>query len=175
VGDDRAAGSRRLLVMRHAKAEAVAVSDHGRRLTDRGRRDAAEAGRWARSAGLRPDHVLVSDALRARETWSEFRDGAELALEAEHVPGLYPAGTDAALEILRTAPADASTLMVVGHNPTMAHLVHLLDDGHADPVAFRAVGGDFPTSALAVLEVDGEWAGLDIAGARIADFHVGRG
>lgn len=174
MGDDRAAGSRRLLVMRHAKAEAVAATDHARRLTGRGRDDATDAGRWARSAGVVPDHVLVSDATRAVETWAAFRAGAELTVEAEVVAGLYPAGTDAAMEILRAAPADVSTLMVVGHNPTMAHLVHLLDDGRADPDAFRALGGDFPTSAVAVLEVDGEWAGLDIAGARIADFHVGR-
>ena len=123
MGDDRAAGSRRLLVMRHAKAESVAATDHGRRLTERGRRDAAEAGRWARSANLVPDHVLVSDAARALDTWAAFRAGAELVVEAEPVAGLYPAGTDAALEILRTAPAGVTTLMVVGHNPTMAQLV----------------------------------------------------
>jgi phosphohistidine phosphatase len=161
--------------MRHAKAEAVAATDHARRLTGRGREDAAGAGRWARSVGVLPDHVLVSDATRALETWRAFSEGAELTVEAEVVAGLYPAGTDAALEILRATPADTTTLMVVGHNPTMAHLVHLLDDGRADPDAFRALGGDFPTSAIAVLEVDGHWAGLDIAGARIADVHVGRG
>jgi phosphohistidine phosphatase len=164
-----------LLVLRHAKAEAVAATDHARRLTERGRRDAAEAGRWARAAGVLPDHALVSDAARAQETWAAFRDAADLDLEAELVAGLYPAGTDAALEILRAAPDEATTLMVVGHNPTMAQLVHLLDDGQADPDAFEVVGADFPTSALAVLELTGAWSDLDVAGARIVDAHVGRG
>ena len=67
------------------------------------------------------------------------------------------------------------TVMVVGHNPTMAHLVHLLDDGSAEPDAFAEISAGFPTSALAVLEVSGPWTDLDIAGARISGFHVGRG
>jgi phosphohistidine phosphatase len=171
VRDDR----RRLLVLRHAKAEAVAASDHARRLTGRGRHDAAEAGRWARESGLVPDHAVVSDAARAQETWEAFRDGAGITVEAELVAGLYPAGTDAALEILRTAPEDATTLLVVGHNPTMAQLVHLLDDGNAEPEAFAAISAGFPTSALAVLEVESLWSDLDFGGARISGFHVGRG
>jgi phosphohistidine phosphatase len=166
---------RHLLVLRHGKAEAVAASDHARRLTDRGRRDAAEAGRWARSAGFLPDHAFVSTAARAHETWTAFREGAGLDLDPDLDSALYSAGPDAALEVLRTAPPEATSVMVVGHNPTMAHLVHLLDDGSAEPDAFAEISAGFPTSALAVLEVPGEWSGLDIAGCRIAAFHVGRG
>ena len=166
---------RRLVIMRHAKAEATAASDHERRLTDRGRRDAAEAGRWARGAGVLPDHAFVSTAARAHETWDSFARGAELTLEPDLDSSLYSAGPDSALEVLRTAPAAARTVMVVGHNPTMAHLVHLLDDGSADPGAFAEISAGFPTSAVAVLELPGDWSGLAIAGARVIAFHVGRG
>jgi phosphohistidine phosphatase len=161
--------------MRHAKAEAVAASDHDRRLTARGARDAAEAGTWARSAGVLPDHAFVSTAKRADETWSAFRSAADLDLEPQLDAGLYSAGPDAAIEVLRIAPPEARTVMIVGHNPTMAQLVHLLDDGAADPDAFAAVSTDFPTSALAILEVREEWADLGFGSARITDFHVGRG
>jgi phosphohistidine phosphatase len=161
--------------MRHAKAEAVAATDHARRLTDRGSRDAAEAGQWARTTGCIPDHALVSDAARAQETWSAFSAAADTGIEPELESGLYSAGPDAALEILRAAPAHAMSLMVVGHNPAMEHLVHLLDDGSADQEVFSEISGGFPTSALAVLEVQGEWADLDISRARISGFHVGRG
>ena len=165
---------RRLIVMRHAKAEPVAAADHERRLTARGVRDAAEAGEWARSADVLPDHAFVSGAARAHETWSAFSAAADLDVVPQLEEALYAAGPDGALEILRTAPADARTVMVVGHNPTMAHLVHLLDDGGADPEVFAAVSADFPTCAVAVLEVAGEWRDLDLAGARIVAFHVGR-
>lgn len=166
---------RHLLVLRHGKAEAVAASDHARRLTDRGRRDATEAGQWARSAGFVPDHAFVSTASRAHDTWLAFSEGADLDVEPQLEPALYTAGPDGALEVLRAAPPEAQTVIVVGHNPTMAHLVHLLDDGSADPDAFAQISAGFPTGALAVLEVTGNWPALDIAGARIAAFHVGRG
>jgi phosphohistidine phosphatase len=166
---------RRLVVMRHAKAEPVAASDHARRLAPRGRRDAEEAGRWARTEGVLPDHAFVSTAARAHETWTAFRLGAGLDLEAELDGGLYSAGPHSALEMLRSAPAEAATVMVVGHNPTMAHLVHLLDDGSADPTVFAALSAGFPTAAVAVLEVDGAWARLDVAAARVTSFHVGSG
>jgi phosphohistidine phosphatase len=166
---------RRLVVMRHAKAEAVAATDHARRLMERGRRDAAEAGRWARAEGLLPDHAFVSSAARAHETWTAFSEAAGLDLEPALEPGLYTAGPDSALEVLRTAPASAATVMYVGHNPTAAHLVHLLDDGSADPDAFTLLSAGFPTAAVAVLEVPGEWADLEIAGARIAVVHLAGG
>jgi phosphohistidine phosphatase len=166
---------RRLLVIRHAKAEAVASSDHARRLTERGRRDAAEAGRWARAAGFLPDHALVSTAARAHETWTAFAAAAEADLVAELDAGLYSAGPDAALEVLRSAPRVAHTVALVGHNPTMAHLVHLLDDGGAEPAAFAGISAGFPTCAVAVLHVPGEWTDLEIAAARVTAFHVGRG
>jgi phosphohistidine phosphatase len=166
---------RRLVVMRHAKAEAVAPSDHERRLAGRGHRDAAEAGRWARATDVLPDHAFVSTAARAHQTWESFAAAAELEIAPDLDSALYSAGPDSAIAVLRTAPADASTVMIVGHNPTMAHLVHLLDDGSADPEAFAEISAGFPTAAIAVLEVRTTWSALEIAGARITGYHVGRG
>ena len=163
---------RRLVVMRHAKAEAWASSDHVRRLTDRGVRDAAEVGRWARRDQVLPDHAFVSTAARAHETWSAFREAAGIDLEAELDPGLYSAGPDSALEVLRTAPPQARTVMIVGHNPTMAHLVHLLDDGRGEPAALAEISAGFPTAAVAVLEIEGEWGDLDVAAGRLVAVHV---
>jgi phosphohistidine phosphatase len=173
--DDVSDEVRRLVVMRHAKAEAVAPSDHQRSLTGRGHRDAADAGRWARATGVLPDHAFVSTAARAHETWESFAAAAELDVRPDLDSALYSAGPDTAIAVLRTAPADASTVMIVGHNPTMAHLVHLLDDGSADPEAFAEISAGFPTSAVAVLDVPTAWSSLDLAGARITAFHVGRG
>jgi phosphohistidine phosphatase len=166
------ANLRRLLVMRHAKAEAVAASDHARRLTERGRRDAADAGRWARSHELLPDHAVVSDATRTKETWSLFAQSAGLELEAHLEPGLYAAGSEGALAVLRAIPTEVSTGMVVGHNPTVAQLVHLLDDGTADPDAFRQLSAGFAPGSVAVLELTGRWSDLGVATARISAIHV---
>ena len=166
---------RRLVILRHAKAEPFASNDHDRMLTDRGHRDAVDAGEWAHEFGVIPDHAVVSSAARTRGTWSSFAAGAGLDLEPVIDRSLYAAGTDAALEIIGTAPAACRTLLLIGHNPTMAHLVHLLDDGGADAGVFGRLSEGFPTSALAVLAVPTSWADLDVGGARITGFHVGRG
>lgn len=166
---------RRLVILRHAKAEPFASSDHDRELTERGHRDAQQAGEWARAEGVLPDFAVVSSAARTRGTWASFSAGAGLDLEPVIDRSLYGAGTDGALEIINAAPADASTVLLIGHNPTMAYLVHLLDDGGAEPEVFTQVSEGFPTAALAVLDVPCAWSDLDVGGARISSFHVGRG
>jgi phosphohistidine phosphatase len=167
--------SRRLVVVRHAKAEQTADTDHARGLLDRGRADAAAAGQWLAGQGVVPDHALVSAATRALETWTALASGAGWDLQPSVDEGLYTAGPDTALDLLRRTPADARVLVVVGHNPTMAHLAQLLDDGEGDPGASNAMVSGFPTSAVAVFEYDGAWADLDLTSARLTTFHVGRG
>jgi phosphohistidine phosphatase len=167
--------SRRLVVVRHAKAEQSGETDLARRLADVGRSDAQAAGRWLAAEDVVPDHALVSAAPRARETWDRLAAGAGWSVEPTLDEGLYSAGPDTALDLIRGTPPEASVLVVVGHNPTMAQLAQLLDDGEGDPDASNAMASGFPTSAVAVFEYDGAWADLDVTSARLAAFHVGRG
>jgi phosphohistidine phosphatase len=160
--------------MRHAKAEQLAPTDHERALAPRGCEDAADAGRWAATQGLVPDHAVVSTASRTRTTWECLAEAGGFDCEPVLDRALYSAGTDAALEIVRAIPAGARCAVLVGHNPTMASLVHLLDDGGADPQLFARISEGYPTAALTVLHVPGDWADLDLGGARITAFHVGR-
>ena len=71
--------TRRLVVMRHSKAESTAPSDHERALASRGRADAAAAGMWLAEQGITPDAALVSDAMRTRQTWAQVAGLAESA------------------------------------------------------------------------------------------------
>ncbi|WP_183407648.1 SixA phosphatase family protein [Nocardioides marmoriginsengisoli] len=166
--------ARQLLVLRHAKAEQVAASDHERVLSPRGVGDAAALGTWAAEQGRLPDYVVVSSAARTLGTWESFSAAAGIDPDVVVDRSLYAAGPDAALEILRTVPEHAGSVLLVGHNPTMAYLVHLLDDGAADPEVFARLSAGYPTSALTVLDVPGPWADLELGTARITDFHVGR-
>jgi phosphohistidine phosphatase len=166
--------SRRIVVMRHAKAEQVGPTDMERELEARGYGDAAAAGRWLSGQGIVADHALVSAATRTRQTWESVAAAAGWDAQASFDRGLYAAGPDTALDLMRATPDDATTLMLVGHNPTVAHLAQLLDDGEGDDVAGRQMSTGYPTSALAVFEYDGAWAGLDLGAARLVAFHVGR-
>lgn len=166
--------SRRLVVIRHARAESWGESDHARVLASTGVADAEAAGEWLLDQGVTPDHALVSGAQRTRDTWAALAEGAGWSLEPEYDEALYSAGHETALDIIRGAPADAQVLVVIGHNPTMASLAQLLDDGEGDPQAGVDMTMGFPPCALAVFDVDGDWSGLANGAATLQAFHVGR-
>ncbi|GGD25878.1 phosphoglycerate mutase [Nocardioides daphniae] len=160
--------------MRHAKAEAVAASDLERALTERGRTEAAQAGEWLSGLGFVPDHALVSAAVRTRDTWACVAESAGWDLEPDVDSGLYAAGPEAAVDLLRLVPAEVTHLIVVGHNPTVSHVAQLLSDGQGDEAAARAMAGGHPTSACAVFDVEEEWSELGFGDGRLVAFHAGR-
>jgi phosphohistidine phosphatase len=146
---------RRLIVMRHAKAGGLPGGpDQERALRSRGRRDSAAAGEWLRLRGFVPDAVICSAARRARQTWQAV--SAELGAEitATNDPRLYEADIGQLLSIIRQTSPAVTTLMYVGHNPAAGDLVAQL----------TGCQQDFPTAAIAVIELPGTWAGLDTGG-----------
>ena len=163
-----------LVVMRHAKAEPYAASDAARQLTTRGRDEAAAAGRFLIEAGLVPDHALVSSAARTQETWDVLRETCNLSVDAELSDAMYAASPPDVLEAVRHVPAGTSTCLFLGHNPTAAHVAAALDDGEAEPEVLQGLLAGFPTSALAVFALAGEWADLSEAGARLTHYYPGR-
>lgn len=165
---------RTLVLVRHSKAEQYAASDQERELVSRGRRDAAEAGRWLARHDVECDYALVSPATRAVQTWEELAEAAGYELDADLDSSLYAAGPETALDVIRSVPAEAASVVLVGHNPTVATLAQLLDDGDGDEEAVTEMNQGYPTSALAVFAVDGEWEDLELGGARVTAFHVGR-
>ena len=128
-----------LYVVRHAEA-ADGEPDELRPLTADGRRAARELGERLASEGIRPDAVLTSPLLRARET------GAELArpagLEAEADERLAPGAT--AEDVRAAATGRGKTVLVVGHQPDCGQIAAALGDG-TEP--------RFPPCGLVVLEV----------------------
>jgi phosphohistidine phosphatase len=161
--------------MRHAKAEGYAEEDRDRHLTERGRADAADAGRHLAEVGLVPDHALVSAAVRAVETWQEVRRASGSQADADVSEPMYAASPRSVLESLGLVPAESRTVIFVGHNPTTGALVHLLDDQEGDPALLAGMLQGFPTAALAVFRVSGEWDQLAEGTGRLTHFHVGRG
>lgn len=152
-----------LLVLRHAKAvHEIGLSDLDRGLTKRGRRDAAAAGTMMRDAGLIPDRVLCSAALRTRQTWqyvSEALGPAADKAKASFQSRLYDADETTLLQAVRRAPDKAGTVLLVGHNPASQQLV-------LDLTGLRDLA--FPTSALAVIRLPGSWADTTPGGGELA-------
>jgi phosphohistidine phosphatase len=111
-----------LILWRHADAE-NGSPDASRKLTDRGRAQAARVAAWLKPRLPEPCDVLVSPANRAQET--------ALALGMPFVMSAG-VGTDAhAAEIIEATgwPGRAGALVVVGHQPTLGRLAAKLLTG----------------------------------------------
>jgi phosphohistidine phosphatase len=146
--------SRRLIVMRHAKAgDLPGGPDAERALTPRGMGDATRAGQWLAEQGYVPDAVICSTARRARQTWrqvsAEFTD---YGVRAHEAASLYEATAGDLLEFVRDTADQTGTLMYVGHNPAAGSLADALTSGGLSR---------FPTSAIAVIEFSGRWSRLN--------------
>lgn len=166
--------SRRLIVIRHADAEPAALTDYERHLTAKGRDDATEAGHWLADVVAPPLQGVVSGATRARQTWSALMAGAGWDPPVAYERSLFTAGPDTALDLLRQTSDEVTTLVAVGHNPTMAYLAQLLDDGDGEAGAVERMATGFPTCSVAVFACETAWSMLDAGGCRLIAFHVGR-
>jgi phosphohistidine phosphatase len=163
-----------LVLMRHAQAEPYATTDEERELTAQGESDAMAAGEGLADQGVEIDQALVSGAARARGTWAAVAEGADLAIEAVFDRSLYAAEPETVLDLIRLTKESVGSLLVIGHNPTIAHLAQMLDDGDGDAESIDEMATGFPSASLVVFAVESSWAELDIGAARVGGFHVSR-
>jgi phosphohistidine phosphatase len=166
---------RRLVLIRHSKSVAGGDVDHDRAIADRGVVDAAALGHWLAAAGVVPDRVVVSTALRARQTWEHAVAVLDIgpAIVADH--RVYDNTVDALLAVLHETPPAVTTVALVGHNPSMGELADGLDNGRGDAAAVAAVAQSFPTSGVACFDVPAKWSRLALGGATLTAFAVPRG
>lgn len=145
---------KRLVLMRHAKAEAHASGgDHARHLTRIGLQDAQDAGVALRGLGL--EGALVSTSARTRETFAALG----LDATARFSDDLYLGGTDTVVRLISSTDEGLGSLIVVGHAPSIPDLAaRLLFAG--DPREADRVGSWFPTSAYSTFTFEGTWHGL---------------
>lgn len=117
-----------LLIMRHAKSswEFTNLSDHDRPLNDRGKRDAPRMGKVLLKARLIPQLIISSSAARARSTAEKVAKMSRYNGEISIDSSLYRAGSSAYMNALRRLTNQTDTVLIVGHNPDVEHLVEIL-------------------------------------------------
>ncbi len=120
-----------LLLWRHATAEDVAASDMDRALTKRGLAQAERVAQWLQAHLPREARVLVSPALRTRQTVEAFTRHYEV------VEALAPGASPEA--VLRHAgwPKQGGTALIVGHQPTLGAVAALVLTGHVQAWSVR--------------------------------------
>lgn len=167
---------RRLILLRHAKSDwPNGIADRDRPLAPRGRHDAPRMGRYLAQEALMPDRVLVSPALRTRETWELVAPHLLGMPEVESDARLYEATAARLLAVLREQPANAHVLMLVGHNPGTEDLADTLVAGGPD-TSRDIMQEKFPTAALAVIDLPiDDWADVRPESGRLDRFVTPRG
>lgn len=135
-----------ILLIRHAKSDwsHEEQADFDRPLNKRGKRDAPLMGKELVARGLFPGLILCSPAKRAKSTVKRLLKGAGQKCPLRWEDGLYGAGGDYVLQLLRALDQEAGPVAVVGHNPCMEEAVALLCGSHQR----------VPTAAVAVFQAN---------------------
>ncbi|MCY0917774.1 MULTISPECIES: SixA phosphatase family protein [unclassified Streptomyces] len=162
--------SRRIVLLRHAKAEWSDGSDHERPLAERGRHDAPAAGRKLAQTGIAFDLALCSTAARTRETWKLAVQELPHRPKTTYEERLYEASPGELIALLNETSDDVADLLVIGHNPGMHALADALSGSAEADALSRMHRSAFPTSALAVVSFTGSWKSVEHGVGTLLDY-----
>lgn len=161
-----------LYLLRHAKSswDNIAVADHDRPLAPRGEKAAGIMAQHMREAGVVPDHIICSSAVRTRETLAllgKVVKGVSVTFE----PRIYEASVFSLLQVLAAQEDTAQRIMMIGHNPGMERLTMLLCGHEGEPGALAALRLKYPTAALATIALDiPSWSAIEEGTGRLQAF-----
>lgn len=139
----------RLIVLRHAEAEAGADMDAGRQLTSNGRRQ-AEFMRSRLVEQVGDYRLLSSPWQRALTTAEILAEGKTVPVNSELTPSSSLTTAATALESMFVSE---QPLVVVTHQPLCGFLIHWLTEGRGLPLSVAPCSG-------ALLELDWPAAGM---------------
>jgi phosphohistidine phosphatase len=141
-----------LYLLRHGKSswDDPSLGDAERPLAPRGVRALARMRKYLRKAAIRPDVVICSPARRTRQTLSEIEPALGRGVTVRIEPEVYAGGAAALAGLVSESTDSASSIMLIGHNPSLQDLaVSLAVDG--DDALLARLTEKFPTGALAVI------------------------
>lgn len=158
-----------LLLLRHAKSswDDAGLADFDRPLAPRGLRAAPRMARELVRRDWLPDAVLVSPALRTRQTWELVAAELPAPPEPKFRKHLYEASAEQMLAEVRDAGDRAKTLLVIGHNPGLEDFAGQLASPTSEAGAVARLREKFPTAALARFVFERGWSQLHAGSARL--------
>lgn len=126
-------------LVRHMEAVDT-LPDHGRALSEHGRRQAVVLAKFLRHAeAFQPAEIWHSPLVRAKETAQVLSRELALAVPVKQVAGLTPEDDPEAMaEVLAKS---ARPVALVGHEPHLSALASLLVTGSLEHVAFAMKKG----------------------------------
>ncbi|KMO97457.1 SixA phosphatase family protein [Streptomyces roseus] len=161
---------RRIVLLRHAKADWPQVADHDRPLAERGRKEAPAAGLKLAETGIAFDLALCSTAVRTRETWKLAVHEMPHRPRTSYEERLYDASLGELIALLNETSDEVENLLVIGHNPGMHALADALSGSAEGDAAVRMSRTGFPTAAFAVVSFTGSWKTVEHGVGTLLDF-----
>lgn len=134
-----------LYLLRHAKSswDDPGLKDFDRPLNKRGLKAAPKIGAYMLKEKIRPDVVLSSPALRAKQTTTMVCETAELSSLINFDERMYEASVQRLFEIVAGLKEGINTAMMVGHNPGFEELL----------AGLTGESQRMPTASLACVEL----------------------
>lgn len=153
---------RLLILVRHAKSswKDERLPDHDRPLNARGQRDAPMMGQRMAEAGIRPQKIVSSSAVRAQCTAQLIAEQFSAAPAVQVEPEYYGASAAELLEKLSEVERTVTICLAVGHNPAITELAHYYSD-----IAIENI----PTCGILFVQVH-EWNQLSAGRLLMLDF-----
>src|SRR5262245_2380572 len=123
----------KLVLLRHAEAEDPhGRKDHQRNLTRHGQKEAKKIAKLLAEESFAPDLIITSDAARTLETTAAVVKALKWKAEPFADKRLYLGGLKDIREVVAFAleerDVEATTLLVVGHNPGWSLAAQTLSD-----------------------------------------------
>jgi phosphohistidine phosphatase len=159
----------RLYLLRHAKAVPAkpGMSDFDRPLAQDGVEAAQKMGVVMEAREFFPQRAICSASIRTRETLDNVRRTLNLPFPIVYSDALFSANADGYLKMIRET--ETSSLLMVGHNPSIADLaVRLVSAGDAGSLERLSQG--FPTAALAVIDFHGPFSEAEAGSGTLSAF-----
>ncbi|MDO5523690.1 MAG: histidine phosphatase family protein [Bacteroidia bacterium] len=151
---------KKLLIMRHGKSawDSEYLNDYDRPLNERGKKNAAEMGRFLLEECGKPELILTSSAKRAMETATLA--AISLSYPQEKIEAgkeLYLAETGEIMRSIANIHAEVNTCLLIGHNPGLTDLVNY----------FGLKLDNLPTASVVHMEFDAStWKDISPKNAR---------
>ena len=136
---------KQLILARHAKSswDDFTIPDHDRPLLEKGKQKSEKVAIALKQKGIFPDLIISSTAKRAKETAVILANGLGYPVDnIRFEKNIYQADIDDIFNELFSLDNSISTVMVVGHNPTLTDMVNHFSKTMID---------NLPTSAVAVV------------------------
>lgn len=156
---------KKLYALRHAKTERHHTNDHERALTERGVNDCHVIGQYIKESKMTPDHVYCSSATRTRQTHDYVSNYFISSSEVHYTNSLYVVSGGDIIKVLSQVPEQYESIMIVGHNPGVSELLHILPK-----TTERHLAPSMPTASLAIYDLMiPNWQSIEPYCAKLVD------